>query len=413
MKLGSTERRWLILIFVLSLVGNVVSQPDPIHAQSIPSSFLTVTYDNSSQMSSIWSISRKNLTATKLKSIALNSGLNPKDTLPNVEQELLAAASKREPALKDLASRPLSQIYLGAWWADAETIIIQQLKSLCYNVDTEYCFGFYEFSVLRLSTGVENRIIQIPLHNNFEKAMSGCQANLQTRIHNIRINTNQRKMALTLSPEQPCSGVVQHPSRTFIVDYAQPSLGVQTLEMVDGVSWSPDGNSLAYIRMICDQKICSGTVEIQQIRTGARITVANASEVPHNWPSVTAWINNTTMIYQWFGYSQKTESGVGLQLYDTTQSDISFYPYESLFGSNSLYSISNSKVDFIGKSTQGEVLQIRLAVDAARIEETKANLESLIHDNVTLSSEILISWEGWAKIFPENESITYISSSPN
>jgi hypothetical protein len=119
------------------------------------------------------------------------------------------------------------------------------------------------------------------------------------------------------------------------------------------------------------------------------------------------------MIYQWFGYSQKTESGVGLQLYDTTQSDISFYPYESLFGSNSLYSISNSKVDFIGKSTQGEVLQIRLAVDAARIEETKANLESLIHDNVTLSSEILISWEGWAKIFPENESITYISSSPN
>ena len=392
-----------VSIVAIGFYGN------PVTAQSTKSStFYVITRNDEVGKSVLWSVSKLNQSKQLVYELPLKSGLLA-TALPADEIKMVTEDTKQESLLSDWKSRFIAQTMVGSCLLNSKSMLILKYYFFCYRVDREYCYGYREFSVLNLESKFERKVATVLLHNSTNALWQGCSPAIPISVYNVRISSSGNQFSFTIGPAIRCSGLYQQPSRTIIVSYEQEPVTNKTLEMVDGVSWSPNGDSISYLETSCKLNQCIGTIKIDQVKTGAVILVRH-DNLPPDWPALTGWINEHTIIYRWFGLNGKTESGIGLQTYDLTQSDLSVYSNEDLLKSNGLYPTTQKNGVFVGETTEGKIVQISLHADTSTFLLNYLDLSLVQLQALDLPPEILTNWPGWASIFSPSEVVVYAFS---
>jgi hypothetical protein len=267
-----------------------------------------VTWNTDIRRSTVWHINVASGKSESLFKLDAVREVVPETTLS--KRELSVMKSYADQGLYPSETHTIWQETRGAWRLDTTRLLILTTSDLCNRNVGNLCFGYYELLILDKTKSNEPiSVLKIDHHGEvFDKW--GCTAPTRdpVGIDSLLLNPLQEKLALTLKPKPNCSPNPRA-SYTLVVDYSTLPARVLEIPTAFGVSWSPDGNRLAYYSTEecplpgCIISVNVASLPVNQSQSLPKEVVSTIDTItldPWILALPTAWANNATLMYPWY-----------------------------------------------------------------------------------------------------------------
>ncbi|MEP7284670.1 MAG: hypothetical protein ABI947_02745 [Chloroflexota bacterium] len=271
--------------------------------------FYVITQNNALRRSTIWSIDPANAHAKSIVALNEVSQLKADEVLSQRELSVMQSFSQKETLSPQSAT--IKQYFQQIQRLDTMQLMLLSNNDVCNRNTMNLCFGYYE--LLRLNTSDPSKMTSLLKIDYHPKVFDewGCirPTNEPIIIDHLLINPKHDVLVYTLRASHNCY-TKQVTAQTVIVDFSKLPVSITEIPMARGVSWSPDGNRLAYYSVNdCPSVGCETSVNIitlfngssTPLTKGTKSTVATITLAPNTFTLSTGWINNNTLLYQWYG----------------------------------------------------------------------------------------------------------------
>lgn len=331
----------VMLIFAVTLCINVGSV---LGKTLILDQFYFVSVHNQTQTETIWEANGTNSDLRAIMRVQRNdSETTPLQKFSPNELRVLNDAN----TFNISAHTPgITRIIEGIWLLDEARLLGLTINRIC-DRPLEGCFGYYEFLAIDAVTGYSTSLLKIDIHDPVVNAWKNCSVLSAVVIGNVLINPSPRinQFAFTVFPKDSCQGY-QRQAEVRIVDYSTLPPTVTTLSKTHGISWSPDGQNLAYFtRENCAAQLCD--TAIRTATTTAPTLVYKELYRGSQYylqPLFVTWLDNRTVIY-----SALKEPGTAEQPLSTFWSDIvdhsqGTFPVQWVFVHSQVYRLEDQGI---------------------------------------------------------------------
>lgn len=314
----------------------------------LPEVFYFLSIDNQTKNTSIWAANAGTVNADKLLTVDYKNLSTPNQLFSSHEVAVLNSAISQgaySRATPDTSG--VFQTIQAVWLIDEGNLLIQTSNEICQSPFLN-CYGFYELFILNLVSGNLSSIYKVDYHSELTRDWDGCGENSIIHIDQVLLHPYEPKFSLTVKPAVPCS-TDQEKSVAIIADYLKAPTTIVLIPLASGLSWSPDGQYLAFYSQDHCMTMCTASIYVMD-GTNTTPTILHHAPLANQTPLFTQWIDNRTLIYQW-RVSQHADYEVPLTLFwhDVIDNITGVVPLNLEFESSQVFQLNNGgEVNLVG-----------------------------------------------------------------
>lgn len=381
----------LSLALVVAMLGK--SNATQIGAQGLgPDRIFAVTRNSDSLTSSIWEINPTTGDARQILSLGYSHLGTPRSAFS--ENELSAFNLGIERGIiqgRTADDMGMIQNIRRVWLFEVNRLLAEISYEVCDRRPGGDCYGYFEFIEVDAITGDYTSLFQVDFHHSIAEQWEGCRPSVY--VDTVLLNPTQEKLAFTLKPVDPCYPFPDA-SYGYLVDYSSHPVQQTPIPFADGISWSPDGNTLAYFtKEACHDSVCDTSIRVLTPSIGAvPVTLIN-STLYDLTPLFTAWRDERTVLFQWRD-TASSEAPLLLAWHDILDKSIVFDSMPQAFFPASVYYLNHEQSYLFGLSTPDRSLLAMPTEKAFAVDQSFPDIGRVFYNSryddflITIDREI-------------------------
>jgi hypothetical protein len=350
LKTMTSVSKYFYTISVIILVGlglfTVKYQVQSVDAQFVEiGEVLVVSNNSTTRQSHIWKINPVTNTIESLWALDFLSSETPNDIFPQVELDALNSAVAQGSFLQGTADNlKVGRRFQAAWLLEPTLLLALTGNEVCDRV-AGGCFGYYEFLLIDSQTNSVSSLSKISYHDSL-LADWECTPDVLVTMGEVLPNPKYSTFAFTIYSSDTC-GLYLTGTHTYIIQYSSTSI-LYELDMAAGISWSPNGEKLAYYtRTNCATPACDTTVNVLDVNSGAVSSLREGLHI-YNQPMFTVWLDNEFVMYQWLVSPTGGEGTLTVFWHNTSNGNEFSHLLDKPFLATEMYYLENGGASLLG-----------------------------------------------------------------